>query len=297
MSSQGRFLTLLVFFSCLFAVGCGTQLVKSLGELARLQAEIVKEYGEEGVNVRVNNSTTLVVTFINSPLNVKSREARSKRAQQTATFVKMHYPSIQKIEEVWVSFIRQETRYVLVHYTEGLDYFGFDKNARPLRVFEEDSSASASENSFRPVALYSPKLKRTDISIARLQLQGDLDEGLALAPHFTLSGDATGVKLSPGPRFVSFDFASYAPTSMFPGETQIAFLTDEKVLFETKGVFSKSKLADGTAVEFLYLQLPYQTFRQMTAHKNFTIRLGSIDYKLTNEQVAGLREMTRYVKK
>lgn len=296
MSSEGRFLTLPVFFSCLLTVGCGTQLVKSLGELARLQGEIVKEYREESVNVKLNNSTALVVTFINSPLNEKVRQERSKRAQETAAFVKMHYPSIQKLEEVWVGFIRQETRYVLINYTEGLDFFGFDKNARPLSVSEEGSSASASDNSFRPVAVYSHTLKQTDISITRLQLQGDLDEGLALAPHFKLSGDATGVKLSPGPRFVSFDFASYAPKSMFPGETQITFLADERVVFETKGVFSESTLADGTTVEFLYLQLPYPTFRQMIAHKNFTIRLGSMDYKLTNEQVAGLREMTRYVK-
>jgi hypothetical protein len=80
----------------LLATGCA-QLAKSLVEISRLQAELVKEYGEEGVNVNLTNSRLLTVTFVNSPLNAKGPEERAKRAEQAATFVKQHYPSIDQI--------------------------------------------------------------------------------------------------------------------------------------------------------------------------------------------------------
>src|SRR6266540_1519051 len=86
---------------------------------------------------------------------------------------------------------------------------------------EEELTAGKSDSSIRPMAIYSPRLKETDIRITRLQLEGDLNHGLAAAPHFTVPGDASGVRRSASlPRAVSFDFASYSEKSMFPGEPQ-----------------------------------------------------------------------------
>src|SRR5688572_30297839 len=104
---------------CLLSAGC-TQLAKSLIEISRLQADIVKEYSEKDVNVNLNNSTVLVVTFVNSPLNEKGAEERAKRATQTAAFVKQHYPSINQIAEIWVAFVRSKTHFIVVHWSVSL---------------------------------------------------------------------------------------------------------------------------------------------------------------------------------
>lgn len=276
------------------AVSCGTQIVKSLGDLAQLQGEIAKEYKEAGVNVRLNNNAFLVVTFINSPLNKNEPEERSRRAQETATFVKTHYRSMGTIEEVWVGFVRQETRYIVVNYTENLDMFGFDRNAQPLRMRDEYSSRMP-ENDLSPSANYSPRTKETDISISGFQLQGTLKQGLTLSPHFTVTGDATGGKLLPPPKSVSFDFASYGPKPKFPDETRVTLLSDEKVVFKTTQQFSTSRFDDGSSSEFLLMQVPYEAFRRMTAGERLVIRLGDKDFPLTAEQAA-LREMTRYIR-
>jgi hypothetical protein len=294
-SSRSLSLTRALILSSLLAAGCA-QVAKSLGELSRLHAEIVKEYGEKDVGVNLNNDTSLSITFINSPLNAKAPEERAKRAEQAAAFVIRHYPSIDQIEEIWVGFVRQETRFIVVHYSEGLDAFGFDKNGHPLSRPEEGLATDESDSSIRPMAIYSPRLKETDVRITRLQLEGDLNYGLAVAPHFTVPGDATGVRRSSSlPRVVSFDFASFSEKSMFPGEPKITVLADGKVVFETSAQFSTSKSPEGKFSEFLLLQIPYPAFRRMTAGKTLRLKIGDRQYEFTDAQVEALREMTQYV--
>ena len=294
-SARYRSLPFALILSFLISGGCG-KLPTSLVEISRLRAEIVKEYGEKEVNVNLHNSRSLSVTFINSPLNTKSPEQRAKRAQQTAGFVNRRYSSINQIESIWVYFVRTQTRYIFVHYSEGLGEFGFDKNGRPLN-YQEGLPAGNSETSLIPMATYSPKLKQTEVMITRLQLEGDLDNGLALAPHFTVPGDATGVKRSSSfPQSVTFDFASYSEKSMFPGETRITVLADGKAVFETSEQFSTSQLPNFRFTAFLKLEVPYPAFHRMTLGKKLTLRLGDRDYQLTAEQLQALREMTAYVR-
>lgn len=294
-SSHRTFRAVAVLLLCLLAPGCG-QLARSLVDLSRLQAAIIKEYGDKNVNVNLNNSTVLTVTFINSPLNAYGREERAKRASQTAEFINRHYPSIAEMEEIWVSFVRAETRFIVVNYTESLDVFAFDKTGRPLTLAPKGPPASVPDDSLRPIAVYSPNLKQTEVMITSLQLAGDLNQGMALAPHFTVPGDATGVRRSASsPQSVSFDFASYSEKSLFPGETRIRVLADGKAVFETSGVFSTSRQADGLFSEFLWLKIPYPAFRRMTTGKKLTLKLGDNEYRLTDEQVEALRGMTQYV--
>jgi hypothetical protein len=292
LSSHNRFLVVLCF-SCL-AVSC-KQLVGSLNEISKLQQAIVKEYGEPGVNVNLNNSTALTVTFINSPLNNRSIEERAKRAEQTAQFVKRHYPSIATIERIWVGFVEQETRYVVVTYTKGLGFFGFDKNALPLRR-SNDAPVLRAPDPY-PAVVYSPALKQTDVSIMRLQLEGDLNDGVAVAPHFAVPGDVTGLRRSPvTPESVGLDFASYSTSVRFPGETKLIVSSDDRVVYETTSQFSTSRLANGSFSEFLLVQVPYPAFHRMATGEKVTVTVGDKKYELSDDQRAGLREMTRYVK-
>src|ERR1700737_3000531 len=71
--------------------GCGKEFIKSLGDMARLRAELIKEFHDQDINVVVQNSTVLGVTFINSKLNDQSSTKRLERARETAVFIKRHY--------------------------------------------------------------------------------------------------------------------------------------------------------------------------------------------------------------
>ena len=285
---------------CLLCAGCGS-FGKSMNEMSRLHAGILKKYSEKDVGVNLHNSSLLTVTFINSPLNAKSPEERALRAQETAAFVVRNYPSINQIEEIWVSFLHSESRFIVVSYSKTLEVYGFDKEARALGPPGDSGGAGDragySPTSLEPVATYSPQKKETEVIITRLQLEGDLEHGLALVPHFKVPGDATGVRRSSiFPESVVFDFASYSDNSMFPGDAKITALADRSVVFETRDRFSGTRLPTGGFTEFLQIEVPYPAFHQMVSGKKLTLRLGDREFELTNSQIKALRKMTEYVK-
>lgn len=293
-------LTSALVLACLVVSNC-QKVVKSFAEISKLREAIVKEYGEKDVGVNLNNGTTLTITFINSPLNAKTQRERAERAMETAIFVTQHYPSIAQINEIWVGFIKQETHFVVMHYTESLGFIAFDNNARPLREPKElrestNRAATILPADLEPIAVYSPALKQTEVKITRLQLEGDLNYGFAVAPHFNVPGDVTGVRIaSSPPRSVNFDFASYSAISMFPGKPKITFLVDGKVVFETSEQFSTSKTTEGNFSEFLLLEIPYPAFRRLIAGRTLRLTVGDREYDFTDEQVRALRRMTKYI--
>lgn len=290
-SSRSASLISSLLFSCLLAAGCGG-VVKSLGEISQLQADLVKEFKEEGINVRLNNNTSLTVTFINSLLNSQETEQRKQRAMRTALFVAKHYPSIAKMEAIWVAFQRVETRFVIVTYSESVGFFGFDKHGQPL---PEGPPPGEPVDETRPAATYDPKLKQTDVVIRKIQLEGDLTFGLSVMPHFTVPGDASGGRRATAfPDAVRFDFSSFSEKSMFPGAPTFTFLADGKVAFETSEQFSTSKFGE-EFTEFASIGVPYQNFRRMTAGKTLKLTIGDREYRFTEEQLQALREMTNYV--
>jgi hypothetical protein len=272
--------------------GCGTRAVKSLGELAIVRGEIIKRFGEEDVDIHQNSfsdNTSIAITFINSSLNDKSQEEREKRAQETAQIVKAHHKSISQIDAIFVSFVRRITVFAVFHYSEALGTFGFDRDARSLKTSDE------TESPLSPTARYSEPENQTEVSLGGLQLEGVAGDGLTLVPHFKLAGDAIK-KQSASPEAVGFDFASYGTKSKFPGLTRVRLIADEKVLFAEDGQFSTSRTRNDQVSEFLYLTVPYSTFRKMVAGNEVRIVLGDHDYKLERLQVFALRNMTAYVR-
>ena len=291
-------------------LGCGTQAVKSLRDLSRLQTAIGEKFGDKQVQVNLNNGTELTVTFINSPLNAGTTDDRRRRAQETSTFIKEDYPSVKALQTIWVGFIKQETQFVFITTTYGLDFFGFDNEARPLRLDEhedkskesvtadkpkENATVDVATSGFQPSVEYDSVLDQTTVSVPTLVLTGNLAEGMAVAPHFTVVGDATGLRRAIPPTFVSFDFNVYSSSPLFTKETEIALLANGRLAFTHKDRFSMQKQSDGLFLQTLAIKVPFSNFKKFAKGTTGAIQVGKDQYGLTAGQLAGLREMTKYV--
>ena len=294
MLTMYKYSLCIVLMSCLLVYGCSTakDLGKTLGDLATVRAELMKKYGEQDVNLRVNtfqNRTTISVTYVNSPLNQKSMEERAQRAQETAEIVKQHYPSIKSISEIWVGFMRATTRLVVFHWSEVFEVRGFDNQARPLR---DPRTLDPSQ----PEVRYSPSQNKTEISTTGIQLEGTTEKGVILVPHFSVAGDMN--KITPeAPDEVLLDFAAFSEKPKFPNVTKIVFISDSKIVYRTEGQFSTSKLASGTYCEFLYLKVPTAAFLMISSGSIVKIKLNEHEYPLTASQLLQIQRMSDYLKR
>jgi hypothetical protein len=281
--------------SCLLACGCSTakDLGKTLGDLTKVRAELINKFGEQDVNLRVNtfqNRTSISVMYVNSPLNQKTTEERGQRAQETADIVKQLYPSIKNVSEIWVGFSRVTTRLVIFHYSEMLEVYGFDNEARALR----DPRMAPADPS-QPLVHYSPSQNKTDISSSGIQLEGTTDNGVLVVPHFSVAGDANKITPKP-PVEVALDFASFSEKPKFPNLTRLVFLSDNKIVYRTEGQFSTSKIAGDRYCEFLYLKVPTAAFLKISSGSVATIKLNEHEYTLTEGQFLQIQRMSDYLR-
>lgn len=292
-----RHALLLLLTSCLLVCGCSTakDVGKSLGDLATVHAELIKKFGEENVNLQVNtfrNRKRISVTYVNSALNQKTAADRARRAQETAETVKQHYPAIKNVSEIWVGFMRMTTRLVIFNQSEMLDAHGFDNEARALSEPHLAPAESPSELGVR----YLANQDKTEISGGIIQLEGTLEKGVTLLPHFSVAGDANKFKPKP-PAEVSLDFASYSEKPKFPNVTRIALLSDDKVVYQTKGQFSTSKIGNDMYSEFLYLKVPTGEFLKIASGSTVTVRLNEREYVLTGNLFRQIQRMSEFIRK
>ena len=290
-----KYFICIVLTSCLLVYGCGTakELGKTLGHLAAVRAELIKKYGEQDVNLRVNtfqNRTIISVVYVNSPLNQKSAEERAKRAQETAEIVKQHYPSIKNVGEIWVGFMRATTRLVIFHSSEMLEAYRFDNEARALR-----DRGIAPLDPGQPEVRYSASQNKTEISSSSIQLEGTTERGVILVSHFSVAGNIHKITPKP-PDEVLLDFAAFSEKPKFPNITKLVFLSDDKIVYQTEGQFSTSKIAGETYCEFLYLKVPTAVFREISSGSTATIKLNKQEYKLTESQHLQIQRMSDYLK-
>ena len=74
-------------------------------DMMALRGQIATQFHEARVQVNVIRSGTVVVTFINSPLNGASSEEKQKRADEVAAFVMKNCK--HQVREVRTSFVSQ----------------------------------------------------------------------------------------------------------------------------------------------------------------------------------------------
>lgn len=285
----------IVLTSCLLACGCypAKDVRRTIGDLANVRAELIKKFGEENVNLHLNtfeNQTNVSVTYVNSPLNQKTLDDRVRRAQETADIVKQHYARIKNVGQIWVGFMRTTTSLVIFQRSEMIEMRGFDNEARELRP----PGVPEEEDPNQPVVRYTANQNRTDISGNGIQLEGTAENGVTLVPHFSVTGDVNKIIPKP-PEEVSLDFAAFSEKPKFPNVTKIVFVSDSKVVHQTEGQFSTSKMANDMYSEFLYLKIPTAAFLKLSSGSAVKIRLNEHEYTLTESQILQIQRMSGYI--
>ena len=298
MFMLSRYLVLVVVLVCLLLNGCSSMkdMGRTLGNLGAVQSELVKKFGDKNVQIRANSfrgRTDLIVTFINSPINQKSRVEQFKRAEESAAVVKTLYPDIKKIHMIVVQFAAVKTALVLFHSTRVLDTFVFDNQGKSLQP--SNSSEPSSIDPSAPLTHYTPSENRTDISSQGILLEGTPEKGLTLVPHFSVAGNINGRTPQP-PNEVSMDFASFADEQKFPNATRVLFITNGKLSYQATGQFTTSKLADGLYSEFLYLKMPTKAFINLTSGDHISVKLEHHTYELDDRCVLQMQRMSDYLK-
>lgn len=269
---------------------CSTGVIKTLSDLNAIRQHLIQKYHDE-VGVNLTNSQFLNVAFVNSPLNKLDDAARAQRAHEAALFVSRNYEGIKSIQAIWVSFVATETHLIFFHRTDVLGAFGFDKDGRRI------GRGSETEEDLRaPVARFNDSRNETDISVTRIQLQGNMDEGVALVPHFTVTGD-TRRGLAPPPEFVILDFASYSRQPVFTKNPELEIACDERPT--VKGLAqllpSSASGSDETIAQFLSVRVSFKSFLKMSSAQHVTIRLGSKRFVLKPDDINALAGMTARV--
>jgi hypothetical protein len=269
--------------------------MKTMEELATVQSELIKKFGDDVYvnaqenlkNLKSSKGLVLTVSFINSRLNEKTKEERFKRAGEAAKVVTATYARIKSVSTIWVGFVRQKTRMVVFHYSEGFDFYPFDRNAQPLLNGPEDTSAPKLETT----ANYFPKENVSNVFAYGIQLEGQPGkDGVTVLPRFTTTGDVN-VKKGPPPKTVEFDFSSYSGTPRFQQTVPVTFIADAQLILQTKATFH------GNDAQFCSVSVPYAAFRQMIAAKELTIKVDANEYSLTPIELDAMRKMDDYLTK
>ena len=100
-----RALWLLVFLALCASCQKVAEGQRLFRDMMALRGQIATQFHEARVQVNVIGSGTVVVTFINSPLNGAPPEEKQKRADEVASFVMKH--STHQVPEVRTFFVSQ----------------------------------------------------------------------------------------------------------------------------------------------------------------------------------------------
>jgi hypothetical protein len=276
----------------MFMSACSTGFLKALSDLNAIRQHLIQKYHDE-VGVNLTNSRFLNIVFVNSSLNKLEDGARAQRAQEAALFVSRNYEGIKSIQAIWISFVATETHLIFFHRTDLLSAFGFDKDGRRIG---SGSGSAAEEDPRAPVAKFSDSRNETDVSVTRIQLQGNMDEGVALVPHFTVTGDTRRGPV-PAPEFVILDFASYSRQQVFTGNAELEIACDERPTVKgfAQLLPSSASGSDETIAQFLTVRVSFKSFLKMSSAQHVTIRLGSKRFQLKPDDINALAGMAARV--
>ena len=301
MRSSRKTITGLMIATSLVVGGCS--LVGSLGALTTLRRRLIQKYHDE-VAVNLQNSRYLSVVFVNSPLNNQDQAKRIERAQDAARFVALNYEEIKSIEAVWISFMVSETRLIVFHHNQIIDAFPFDRNGASLQTATVRNNAVVYDEARKetddraPVLRYLTSTDQTEISVTRIQLEGDMNRGIALVPHFIVAGDARklGTAIGP-PEFVVLDFASYSDKPIFQPNPPLEAYCDGRLALKGFAALVPSAQSgtDESIAQFLSVRISFKLLQKMAKSEHVKIILGPRQFELRPDDINALAQMAAYV--
>lgn len=274
----------LLCLSLLLCAGC-SETFKALTDLARLRNDLMKQYNERDINVTVQNSHVLGISFINSSFNKLGEAEREEKAREIALFAKDHYAAMSAIDTIWVSFVDAKN-YIVFHYSTIIGSYVFNKNG--LAPSNNNGGRSVLSSSF------DPSRNQTTVYLSQnLQVYSERDGGIMLFPHFVVSGnDASAPKLAK-PKVVSLDFSSNSAKRMFPNNPKLVIYVDDEPLFSgtarTTNVMGSD--AEKSFNEFLTQDISYDQFTRLADARSAKFILGTKEFELKPSHIGALRAM------
>jgi hypothetical protein len=271
-----------------FGAGCSKETLRSMSNLSALRSDLMREYKANDVNVVVQNSNVLGISFVNSSFNNLGAQEREKKAREIALFAKSHYQAINSIDKIWVSFLVVKN-YIVFHYTNGLGTYVYDKRSLTSPDGRTQGTVTASYNSTS---------NETNVYLNNnLQVYGNDRNGIMLFPHFVIPGDNVSAPKVVIPKSVLLDFSTYSDKRMFPNNPKLIISVDEQKIFSGNAKTTKVLGSDAeTSVnEFLSQEVTYAQFVQLTNGSDVRFTLGAKEFKLTRSQLEALRAMRRCV--
>ena len=287
------FIALILCAACL-SNACSNGFVKRLTEAAKLRQDLMDKYQEKEVNVDLQNSVFLSIAFVNSPLNQEDAGKRAARAQEVAKFAVKSFPSIGKVKSIWIMFVSLETHWIVFHSRRSLGHFIFNNRGELIT----NNGMNSSDDPLSPIVRFNATSNETDISLTRIQLEGDLKQGIALVPYFTAKGDARDLNVKvAAPAFVVFDFASYADRRIFSSDSDLEIVRDGKTDFSGKAhlLSPQNSGSQGNNAQFLTAQIPFVQFAKMGEARSLRVKLNAKQFDVSPDAIAALRRMAAYV--
>ena len=273
---------------------------KELTDLRKLQQQLMDKYQEKEINVHLQNSGFLTITFINSPLNQQDAAKREARATHAAQFVVKNFSGIAQIKTMWIVFLASESRLILFHYSRSLNAYVFNNRGESVRQTVESYSSEENDEALSPHIDFDARRNETNISVMRIQLAGEPGrDGLALAPYFTATGDARGpMRSAVAPENVTFDFASYSHQKEFSSDVRLGIMCDRNPEFDTTARLLSTTDAStaGSYVQFLRAEIPFIQFAKMGEAAEVRLRLGEKQYQLKSDETAALKRLADLVR-
>jgi hypothetical protein len=280
---------ILALFCAWLSAACATGAIKTLSDLNAISYHLKQKYHDEA-SVNLTNSRFLNVIFINSPLNKMAGSERLSRAQDAAVFVSRNYEGIKSVEQIWISFVATETYFVVFHKTEGLASFAFDKDGRRIGPGSENE-----EDNRAPVVRFSEARNESDVSVTRVQLEGTPNNGVALVPHFAVTGDAR-VRATAVPEYVTLDFASYSPQPRFTNNPQLEIYCDDQLMVKGPAQLMPAGAsgAEETIAQFVTVHVSFKSFLRMSQARKVKINLGLKGFELAAGDIEALAAMAAH---
>jgi hypothetical protein len=140
-------------------------------------------------------------------------------------------------------------------------------------------------------ASYFPKEKHVTVQVTPLRVAGDLQNGIVLIPSFIVQG-----KKVVEPDLVNLQFIVDAPVGARPPLLRVRVFTEgRETVSGVPKLVSISKPVNGSVTRVLMFKVPYGKFLQILKGKEVKISVGHVEFNVTEEQLASMRDLQRMI--